>query len=141
MNGTTTYITYTGGTMVDKAFVEKNEMQYLYAEQTTIVLMDTTSFEQIEIPLANVKDELPFLIGGSNIMVTTFEGQVLGVELDKNVTLTVSEAPDAVQGNTVTNALKKITLETGLEIDAPQFIKPGDKIVVTTTDRKYVGKA
>jgi elongation factor P len=138
--GTNLYITFTGGTMVDRAFVERRKMQYLYEDGKVANFMDSETFEQIEIPLENVKEELKFLIEGSEVFIMMFEGKDLGISLDKNVTLEVAEAPDAVAGNTVTNATKKIKLETGIEIDAPQFIKVGDKVVVSTSEGKYVSK-
>lgn len=138
--GSTTSLTFTGGTIVDKAFVERKEMQYLYNDGINASMMNMETFDTTNILLENLKEEILFLVEGSQVLVTMYEGQILGVLLDKNVSLKVTEAPDAVAGNTVTNATKKITLETGLKIDAPQFIKTGDKIIVSTETKKYVSK-
>ncbi len=73
-------------------------------------------------------------------MVTSYDGRVLGVELPKNVALKVIETADAVKGDTVTNATKKAKLETGKEIDVPQFINIDDKVVVNIETGKYVSK-
>jgi elongation factor P len=138
--GTNMYLTFTGGDMVEKAFVERRKMQYLYEDGSNATFMDSETFDQIEVPLNNVTEELKYLVEGAEVYIMMFEGMNLGISLDKNVTLEVVEAPDAVAGNTVTNATKKVVLETGLEIDAPQFIKQGDKVVVSTTEGKYVSK-
>jgi elongation factor P len=138
--GTNMYLTFTGGDMVEKAFIERRRMQYLYEDGNNAMFMDNETFEQIEVPMSNIKEELDFLVEGAEVQIMMFEGRNLGIFLDKNVTLEVTEAPDAVAGNTVTNATKKIKLQTGLEIDAPQFIKQGDKVIVSTIDKKYVSK-
>jgi elongation factor P len=84
--------------------------------------------------------DIYYLPEGATVQISMFEGRVLGIILDKNVTLEVIEAPDAVAGNTVTNATKKIKLSTGLEVDAPQFVKVGDKVVISTSTGKYSSK-
>ena len=139
-SGTNLYLTFTGGDMVEKAFVEKRKMQYLYEDGTNANFMDSETFDQIEVPVSQIQEELKYLIEGAEVYIMMYEGRNLGVSIDKNVTLEVIEAPDAVAGNTVTNATKKIKLETGIEIDAPQFIKQGDKVIVSTVDGKYVSK-
>ena len=138
--GTNLYLTFTGGDMVEKAFVERRKMQYLYEDGNNANFMDSETFEQIEVPVANIQEELKYLVEGAEVYIMMYEGKNLGISMDKNITLEVIEAPDAVAGNTVTNATKKIKLETGIEIDAPQFIKQGDKVVVSTVDGKYVSK-
>ncbi len=139
-NGSTVNLSFTGGEKVEKAFVSRNKMQYLYPSGDSIAFMDTTTFEQVEIPVSNLKWEMNFLVEGQEVNVTTFEGRVLGVQLDKNLTIEVGETTDAVRGDTVTNATKKATLVTGFELDVPQFITKGEKIVVSTVDGKYVSR-
>jgi elongation factor P len=80
------------------------------------------------------------MIDGTVIKTKFYNGKVIGLELPTNLTIEVEEAPEAVQGNTVTNATKKIKLVTGHELDAPQFVSQGDKIIVNTETGKYVGK-
>lgn len=138
--GATTSFTYTGGEKVDKAYVSKVTMQYLYVDGGNGIFMDNDTFEQIEISLDKLTEELKYIVEGSEVMVMSYESKVLGVEIPKNVELEVTETADAVKGDTVTNATKKATLETGLEIDVPQFIGLGQRIVVNTTTGKYGGK-
>lgn len=70
-----------------------------------------------------------------------YESEVLDIELPTNIPLKVTEAPEAIKGNTANNPSKKIVLETGLEIEAPMFIKEGEVIVVSSETGKYVGRA
>ena len=139
-NGSTVNLSFTGGDKVEKAFVTKSKMQYLYPSGDMIAFMDNETFEQFEIPLKNLEWEMNFLIEGQEVLVTSFEGRVLGVQLDKNMTVEVGETTDAVRGDTVTNVTKKATLVTGFELDVPQFITKGEKIVVSTVDGKYVSR-
>lgn len=138
--GATIIKSYTGGDKVDSAHIDKKDMDYLYNDGTNIVLMDQQSFEQIEIPLTKVEWELNFLKEGNKVNVRMFKSEVLDVELPVNIELLVTEAPEAIKGNTQNNPQKKIILETGFEVEAPMFIKEGETIIVSTEDGKYVGR-
>ncbi len=138
--GANSLITFTGGEKVEKAFVSKSTMQYLYIDGSNAIFMDNETFEQIEINISKLENELKYIVEGSEVMVMTFNERVLGVEIPKNVELIVSETADAVRGDTVTAATKKAILETGIEIDVPQFIDIGQKIIVNTSTGKYGGK-
>jgi elongation factor P len=140
LNNTIQHITFVGGEKVDKAFVKKDNMQFLYLDDSSAFFMNDETFEQIDVNLSYVQNELKYMHEGLNVQVISYEDKILGIELPSNVQLTVIEAPDAVKGDTVTNATKKIKLETGIEIDAPQFISVNQKIIVNTNTGKYVGK-
>ena len=139
-SGATTIKSYTGGDKVDSAHIDKKDMDFLYNDGSNIVLMDQQTFEQIEIPLAKVEWELNFLKEGNKVMVRLFGSEVLDVELPVNIELTVTEAPEAIKGNTQNNPQKKVILETGFEVEAPMFIKEGETIIVSSEDGKYVGR-
>ncbi|QNM93907.1 elongation factor P [Mycoplasma sp. Pen4] len=139
--GSTTIKSYTGGDKVKPAHIDKRKMNYLYSDGENIILMDNETYEQIEIPVQNVTWELNFLKEGRDVQIRMFQSEVLDVELPANVELTVTEAPDAVKGNTTTNPQKKVIVETGFELETPMFIKEGDVISVSTETGKYVGKA
>lgn len=139
--GSTTVITYTGGDKVEPAIIDKRDMDFLYSDGSNIILMDQETFEQIEISLNKVEWELKFLKEGQKVVVRMFESEVLDIELPTNIPLKVTEAPEAIKGNTANNPSKKIVLETGLEIEAPMFIKEGEVIIVSSETGKYVGRA
>lgn len=138
--GSTTVKSYTGGDKVESAHIDKKDMDYLYNDGANIVLMDQQTFEQIEIPLVKVEWELNFLKEGNKVMVRLFGSEVLDIELPTNIELLVTEAPEAIKGNTQNNPQKKIILETGFELEAPMFIKEGETIIVSSEDGKYVGR-
>ncbi|WP_117275647.1 elongation factor P [Mycoplasmopsis edwardii] len=139
-SGSTTIKSYTGGDKVKPAHIDKRKMDFLYSDGENIILMDRETYEQIEIALNRVEWELNFLKEGSEVQIRKFENEVLDIELNPNVSLQVTSAPDAVKGNTTTNPQKKVVLETGFELETPMFIKEGDVITVSTETGKYVGK-
>ena len=138
--GSITIKGWTGGDKVSKAHISKKDMNFLYNDGSSIVLMDNSTFEQTEIDLEKVKWELNFLKEGNKVIVRTFENEVLDIELPADVELEVTESPDAVKGNTANNPQKKIIVETGYELEAPMFIKQGENIIISTTTGKYKGR-
>ena len=138
--GTINIITFTGGDRMEKAFVEKTKMQFLYSDGGVSFFMNNETFEQIEIDNNLLKNEIQLLTEGLETIITSYEMRILGVELPKNITLKVIETADAVKGDTVSNATKKAKLETGKEIDVPQFINIGNKIIINVESGKYVSK-
>ncbi|RMA78633.1 elongation factor P [Metamycoplasma subdolum] len=139
--GSITIKSFTGGEKVEKAMIEKVNMDFLYNSGDGIVLMDQETFEQIEIPNEHVKWELNFLKEGLKVQVRKFNEEVLDIELPVNVALKVTSAPDAVRGNTVQAAQKKVIVETDFEVETPLFIKEGEEILVSTETGKYIGRA
>lgn len=139
--GSTTEITFGNSEKVAKAHIEKRKMQYLYDSGDMLVFMDNETYDQIEIPSANLKWELNFLKASDEVEVTSFEGEVLGVALPVNVAFTITETEPAVKGDTATSASKNATVETGLEIRVPLFIENDEMVLINTADGKYSGRA
>lgn len=137
----TTMITFTGGDKVEKAMIDKVEMQYLYDDGANVIFMDTQSYEQLEVPSSRLTWEKNFLKEGVMASVTKYDGEVLGIILPDKVDLAITEAEAAVKGDTSSGAMKKAVLETGLELQVPLFIKEGELITVSTSDGKYSGRA
>lgn len=134
-------IVFTGGDKVEQAHIDKSEMQYLYDSGDSLVFMDKSTYEQIEIPRDRLSWELNFLKPDSDITISTFEGEVLGIILPDKVALKVVETEPAVAGNTATSAQKNATLETGWQIKVPLFINQDEVVLVSTIDGKYSGRA
>lgn len=133
--------TFRAGEKVNRAQIDNNKMQYLYANGNDHVFMDNNSYEQIEIPGDQLKHELKFLKENMNISIVTYEGETLGVELPKNVELQVTECEPGIKGDTASGATKSATLETGLTLQVPLFVNEGDVLVVSTDDGSYVSRA
>lgn len=139
--GTTTETTFGNSEKVKRAHIDKNKMAYLYANGDMLVFMDNETYEQIEIPEANLKWEINFLKESDEVEVTSFEGEVLGVSLPINVPFKITETEPAVKGDTATGATKNAIIETGYQIKVPLFIEEGEVVIVNTVDGKYQGRA
>ncbi len=139
--GTIKDVVFTGGDKVEQAMIEKKNMQYLYDEGDALVFMDNETFDQIEIPKDRLTWELNFLKPQDNILISTYEGEILGVILPDKVALKVVEAEAAVKGDTATSAQKNAVLETGWSIKVPLFIDVDEEVLVSTIDGKYSGRA
>lgn len=129
------------GEKLKKAIIENKKAVFSYIEGNSYVFMDQTTFEQIEIDASKLKWEKNFLTEGSEVSLLSHENEILSITLPDQVKLVVTFAEEAVSGNTVQMALKKAVLETGLEIEVPQFIKTDDKILVDTKTGSYVTRA
>ncbi len=139
--GSTTEVTFGSGEKVAKAHIEKRKMQYLYDAGGMLVFMDNETYDQIEIPSDRLKWEMNFLKPSDDVEVTSYENEVLGVQLPINVPFTITETEPAVKGDTATGATKYATIETGFQIKVPLFISEGEVVIVNTTDGKYQGRA
>ena len=134
-------IVFTGGDKVEQARIDKREMQYLYDSGDSLVFMDKSNYEQLEIPKDKLSWELNFLKPDSDVNISMYEGEVLGIILPDKVALKITETEPAVAGNTATSAQKNATLETGWQIKVPLFINQDEIVLVSTIDGKYSGRA
>ena len=140
-SGTIKDVVFTGGDKVEEAPIDKRTMQYLYDAGDELVFMDNETYDQIEIGKDRLKWELNFLKPEDNIMITTYEGEILGVVLPDKVTLRVAEAEEAVKGDTATRAWQDAVLESVWTVKVPLFIETDEEIIVSTIDGKYCGRA
>lgn len=139
--GSNVSITFTGGDKVEPAYIERKKMQYLYNDGSSAVFMDEENYEQVEIPLSRLNWELNFLKEGDSLDVTFFEKEILGVQLPIRMPIKITQAEEAVKGNSTSNPQKRATLETGFEIMVPIFIKEGEMVIIDTESGKYVSRA
>ncbi len=103
--------------------------------------MDNETYEQIEIPADHLGNDRYYLKDGLDVIVSIYQGEILGVILPDKVELVVTETEPAVKGNTTNNAQKNATLETGLTVRVPLFIEQGETIVIATKDGSYASRA
>jgi elongation factor P len=139
--GAVSDFTFKTNELVDVADVEKRDLQYLYQEGTDYIFMDPRSYDQLSVPEAVFDGKEQYLMPEQVVSLLIFEDQPIGVLFPKNITLKVTEAPDAVAGNRVNAPKKPVILETGIEIQAPLFIKAGDSILVDTESGEYLSRA
>ena len=133
--------TYNTNITVERARVDRLPMSYLYAMGSDYVFMNNETYEQMEIAEDKLKEQLKFLKEGMEVTIISYEGEILGIELPEKVEYEVTETTEAVKGNTTNNAQKDATIETGYVVKVPMFIKQGERILITTSDGKYAGRA
>lgn len=137
--GNTLEATFRAGEKLPTAIVEKGDMQYLYKAGDLYVMMDTVSFDQIEMEAKAIGSTVEFLKDGlEGITVLRYQDRVIGVELPNTVELEVKETAPDERGDTSSGGGKPAVLETGATITVPFHIKPGDMIKVDTRNRKYL---
>ena len=131
--------TFRSGEKVEPARVEKVEMQYLYKQQKTAILMDLDTYEQIEVPMSSLGDQGGFLKDESMIVALQAGDETLGYELPSFVELEVAETDPGVKGDTVSGgATKPAKLETGATVNVPFHINPGDVLKIDTRTGSYL---
>jgi len=126
---------------VDEIYLEKKDYQFLYAAGDMLTFMDMESYEQIEIERDFIGERAQFLADGMKVLVQTYEGKPIGVQMPLQVVLTVTEADPVLRGGTAAPSYKSAVLENGLKIQVPPFIDAGTKVIVATEDGTYVKRA
>lgn len=129
--------TFKGQDKIEMAEVTNKAAQYLYHEMDIFYFMDPEEFEQFELPIDIVDEARHYLKEGDTLSLQIFNGRIINVELPKNIYLEVTYTEDVVKGDTTSSVLKDATLETGLTIKVPSFIKQGDIVSVDTATGEY----
>ncbi len=133
--------TFRADEKLEQAIVDKREMQFLYRDGSEYVFMDTVSYEQLQVPTSALGDAANYLKEGDDAILQFFGTEIVGVDLPAAVELTVAETEPGVQGDRVSGARKPATLETGLVVQVPLFVNPGEKIKVDTRSGEYLTRA
>lgn len=123
---------------VEEAFLDKRTYEYLYSAGSEHVLMDTKTYNQITLDDDAFGDGAKFIKPNTQLQVSIYEGRPVVVELPNTVDLEVTDTAPEIKGATATNQPKPATLETGLVVQVPPFIKVGDIIRVDTRSGEYV---
>ena len=126
---------------VERADLEQHEMEFLYASGEEFHFMNTDSYEQVALSREDLGRAVDYLIPNIKVMLEFYEGRAVGVELPITVDLKVVETAPGLRGATATNSGKPATLETGLQIQVPQFIQVGEVVRVDTAEGKYLERA
>src|SRR5699024_1483360 len=116
-------------------------MQYLYANGDMHAFMDNETFEQIEIPAAQIQEELNYLKDNMQVEVLMYGDETLGVQLPNNVELEVIETEPSIKGNTASGGSKSATLDTGITVQVPLFINQGEILNIDTRTGEYISRA
>ncbi|MFH0801539.1 MAG: elongation factor P [bacterium] len=130
--------TFRGGEKIERAVVERREMQYLYSNGSDYVFMDNKNFDQLTLSAEQIGDGFKWLKESMNISVLTHENLPIGVELPNFVELKVTQTDPGYKGDTATGGTKPATLETGAVVQAPLFIEIGDVLQIDTRSGSYL---
>ena len=141
MTGKVVDKTFNAGVKVEVAILEKREMNFLYKEGDDFVFMDNLNFDQMTISAATVGESSNYMLENTEAIVAIHEGNPLYIELPASVELTVTYTEPGLQGDRSSGGTKPATVETGIEVQVPLFIKQDEKIVVDTRDGSYQGRA
>lgn len=133
-------ITFRSGEKVGKPDMETRDMQFLYHQDSELVFMDMTTYEQLEMAAEITDGKDAFLKDGQQCRVLLYKGKPLDIDIPLSLVLEVTETETAAKGDTVSNVTKPATLETGVVVQVPSFVNVGDRIKVDTRTKEYLGR-
>jgi elongation factor P len=137
-SGTNLEMTFISNDRVQDVTLDYHNVQYLYRDDQFFHFMDLDTYEQPAISQELLVETSPYLKEGLQVKLTFFEGEPIDIELPITVDLEVTEAQQAVRGDTATGVTKKVVTETGLQVQVPNFVEVGDIIRVNTNDGSYI---
>jgi elongation factor P len=133
--------TFRAGEKMERAIVDKREMQLLYRDGADYVFMDNSTYDQLNVPGSTLGDTADYLIDTATALMLMYGDEIIGVELPASVELSVAETEPGVQGDRVSGAKKPATLETGKVVQVPLFIEPGERVKVDTRTGEFISRA
>jgi elongation factor P len=133
--------TFRADERVERANVDKREMQYLYRDGDDYVFMDNGTYEQLHVGPPALGDAVNYIIDGSTMTLQFCKDEIIGTDLPAAVELEVAETEPGIQGDRVSGARKPAKLETGLVVQVPLFVNSGDRIKVDTRSAEYLTRA
>jgi elongation factor P len=133
--------TFNAGVKVEVASVEKRNMQYLYRDGEDFMFMDSTNYDQISVSKQTVGGAVDYLLENAGVVVAMHEGNPLFIEMPASVELVITYTEPGLQGDRSSGGTKPATVETGITIQVPLFIKQDEKVLVDTRTGAYLGRA
>ncbi|ADQ61390.1 elongation factor P [Lactobacillus delbrueckii subsp. delbrueckii DSM 20074 = JCM 1012] len=133
--------TFRSTAKVETADIQTRQMQYLYNDGSSYVFMDTATYEQLEVPNAQIDQEAKYLKENMIVNIISHNGETLGLDLPNTVDLKVVETEPGIRGDTSSGGGKPATMETGLVVTVPFFINVGDVLTINTSDGSYVSRS
>jgi elongation factor P len=139
-SGAVQELTFRAGEKVNRAHVERKEMQYLYDAGNFYTFMDTENYEQINVNHDVLGDDIKFLKENENVTMVIYNDRVIGVELPYYVELVIADTAPGFKGDTAQGGSKPATMETGLVVNVPFFVNTGEKIRIDTRTKEYLDR-
>ncbi len=125
---------------VESIEVDSKEMQFLYVSGDQVVFMDPQSYEQVEISKTVLGDKIYYLVPEIKAYIVFYQNEPLTINLPPKISMEVTEAEDAVAGDRSSAGTKPVTMETGLIVQVPLFIKKGERLIIDTVEGKYASR-
>ena len=134
--------TYKGDDVFQEVDFVRSEVQMIYRETDSCTFMDNEDYTQYTVDNSLIEDELLYLTDGLNgVMALIADGELLGIELPASVNLEVIECSPGIKGGSATARTKPATLSTGLVVQVPEYLSPGEIIKVNTSNAKFMSRA
>jgi elongation factor P len=135
-------ITLKGTDSLGEADFSRRNVQVMYSDATHMFLMDKEDFQQYELALEELADQVPYITEGlEGIRALIYNGGCVGLELPASVELTITQCDPSVKGNSATSRTKPATLETGLIVQVPEYIKQGERLKIDTRTGEFLSRA
>jgi len=132
--------TFKSGEKIEEVIVETHEASYSYFDGTNYVFIEPRTFEQYEVPAEIMGDDKVYLKEGISYRIKFYDEKPVGVTLPKSISAKVVESETGVKGDTATSAMKNATLDTGMKILVPLFVKVGDEVTISTDGGEYLSR-
>ena len=133
--------TFRAGEKMERAVIDKREMQFLYNDGTDLVFMDNETYEQMNVPRDSLGTAPDFLVEGNVAVLQMYGTEIVGIDLPAAVVLTVAETEPGIQGDRVSGARKPATMETGVVVQVPLFIEAGERLRIDTRSGEYIERS
>ena len=132
---------FRSGESVERVRIDDHDYQFLFGDDSTLTFMDEQTYEQVTVDRALVGEAAGFLQDGMKVIISSYEGTPVSIELPQTVTLQIVEADPVVKGQTASSSYKPAKLENGMRVMVPPHIESGTRIVVNTADGSYIERA
>jgi elongation factor P len=135
-------LTLKGTESLGEADFSRRNVQMMYSDATNMFLMDQEDYQQYELPLEDLEGQLPYITEGlEGMRAMIYNDACVGLEVPASVELLITECDPGVKGNSATSRTKPATLETGLVVQVPEYIKQGEKLKIDTRTGEYLSRA
>ncbi|MBE7705825.1 MAG: elongation factor P [Cyanobacteria bacterium SIG30] len=132
--------TFRAGERVERAILDRSEMQYLYKEGNDYVMMNIETYEQLSVPENAIGNSVKYLKENMVVQILMHDGKIIGVDLPAHVELEVIDTAPNEKGNTSNSGTKPATLEGGAVVNVPFFVVNGNIIRVDTRTNEYLDR-
>jgi elongation factor P len=141
LTGATIQRTFSGNEKFNEIQIDRKKVQYLYTDGGHYYFMDQDDYSQFDLPAEELENSVHYLKDGEVVQFQFYGDKPINLDLPVKMDFLVTEAGEGLKGDTASGSTKVVTIETGLKVNVPLFIKEGEVIRVNTTDGSYVERA